>query len=212
MQPSELLEYDSCLVPFKQELPFQEGKPLSRITEEAESRTKLVEYSHMAKTSPDQQVYMASLHISKEDEPGPEYDAELLAAISIDERMMDAPQDENKERRRIWQLKNAKCAKRRWKTENRARNPLYHRNLSNAFGAAKEREPHPDQCHCRGSAPSITIAAKPQVQRLQYPTQLALVQLDEQNPFSSTRNTLLRSEHHDDSTQVSRTPKGGLRP
>jgi hypothetical protein len=36
MEPSELLEYDSCLVAFTQELPFQEGKPISCITEEEE--------------------------------------------------------------------------------------------------------------------------------------------------------------------------------
>jgi hypothetical protein len=31
LEPSELLEYDSRLVAFTQELPFQEGKPLSRL-------------------------------------------------------------------------------------------------------------------------------------------------------------------------------------
>jgi hypothetical protein len=36
MEPSELLEYDSCLVNFTQELPFQEGKSLSPIAEEGE--------------------------------------------------------------------------------------------------------------------------------------------------------------------------------
>jgi hypothetical protein len=34
LEPSELLEYDSRLVAFTQELPFQEGKPLSLISEE----------------------------------------------------------------------------------------------------------------------------------------------------------------------------------
>jgi hypothetical protein len=33
-EPSELLDYESRLVAFMQELPFQEGKPLSPITEE----------------------------------------------------------------------------------------------------------------------------------------------------------------------------------
>jgi hypothetical protein len=61
MEPCELLEYDSHLVAFTQELPFQEGKPLSCITEEEEGNTELVEYTHTAKTSPDRQVYMVFL-------------------------------------------------------------------------------------------------------------------------------------------------------
>jgi hypothetical protein len=40
MEPSELLKYDSRLMAFTQELPFQEGKPLSRFTEEEEGRTR----------------------------------------------------------------------------------------------------------------------------------------------------------------------------
>jgi hypothetical protein len=50
------------------------------------------------------------------------------------------------------------------------------------------------------------------VQRLQYLTQHALVQLDEKNPMSSIRNTLSRSEHLGDSAQVCHTPGGGARP
>jgi hypothetical protein len=45
IEPSELLEYDSRLVVFTQELSFQEGKPLSPIIEEGEGRTLLVDYS-----------------------------------------------------------------------------------------------------------------------------------------------------------------------
>jgi hypothetical protein len=33
-EPSELLDYESCLVAFMQELPFQKGRPLSPIAEE----------------------------------------------------------------------------------------------------------------------------------------------------------------------------------
>jgi hypothetical protein len=51
MEPSELLEYGSRLVAFTQELPFLEGKPLFRITEEEEGITEIVEYSHIAETS-----------------------------------------------------------------------------------------------------------------------------------------------------------------
>jgi hypothetical protein len=38
---------------------------------------------------------MASLCNANDDKPGPEYDAKLLADVSIDERMVDTPQDEN---------------------------------------------------------------------------------------------------------------------
>jgi hypothetical protein len=74
-----------------QELPFQEGKPLSPILEEGEGSTELVEYSHTADNSPDRQVYMASLHNADDDEPGPEYDDKLLMDEFGDERMTDAP-------------------------------------------------------------------------------------------------------------------------
>jgi hypothetical protein len=58
LEPSELLEYDSHLVAFTQELPFQEGWPLSRITEEEEGSTELVEYNHTAESSPDHQTWL----------------------------------------------------------------------------------------------------------------------------------------------------------
>jgi hypothetical protein len=45
MEPSELLKYDSHLVAFTQELPFEEGKPLSPIIEEEEGRIVLIDYS-----------------------------------------------------------------------------------------------------------------------------------------------------------------------
>jgi hypothetical protein len=91
MEFSKLLEYDSRLVAFTQELPLQEGNPLSRITKEEEGNTELIEYSHMAETSSDRQVYMASLHNTEDDELGPEYDAELLTDVSADECTADAP-------------------------------------------------------------------------------------------------------------------------
>jgi hypothetical protein len=83
---------------------------------------------------------MASLCNTEDDEPGPEYDAKLLADVSANKRTTDAPQDENEEHRRIRWLKNAKCTKCRQNVENHARNPLYHRNLNNAFAAAEDRE------------------------------------------------------------------------
>jgi hypothetical protein len=45
MEPSEILEYDSRLMAFTQELPFQEGKTLCSIFEEGEGRTILIDYS-----------------------------------------------------------------------------------------------------------------------------------------------------------------------
>jgi hypothetical protein len=118
LEPSELLEYDSCLVAFTQELPFQEGKPLSPISEEGDGSTELVEYSQTARNSPDHQVYMSSLRDADDDKPGPEKDAELLADVYADEGTADAPRDENKDHRRIQRLKNAKRAQRRRNTEN----------------------------------------------------------------------------------------------
>jgi hypothetical protein len=44
---------------------------------------------------------MVSLRNMEDHEPGPEYDAELLADLSADECTTDAPQDENEEHRRI---------------------------------------------------------------------------------------------------------------
>jgi hypothetical protein len=100
-EPSELLDYESHLMAFVHELPFQEGRPLSPIAEEGESSTKLLEYSLRANHSPDRQVCMASLRNMEEDELGPQYDNEQLADVSADEPTTDAPQDEDEEHRRI---------------------------------------------------------------------------------------------------------------
>jgi hypothetical protein len=140
LEPSKLLEYDSRLVAFMQELPFQESKPLYPISEEGEGSRELVEYNHTTESSPDHQVYMASLRNADDDKPGPKYDAELLADVSANERKADNPQDENEDHRRIRRLKNAKCAQRRRDAEKCARNPMYQRNLNNAFAAAADRE------------------------------------------------------------------------
>jgi hypothetical protein len=78
-------------VAFTQEQPFQEGNLLSRITEEEEGSTELVECSHTAETSPDRQVYMAFLRNAEDDEPGPEYDAELLTDVTTNEHTAHAP-------------------------------------------------------------------------------------------------------------------------
>jgi hypothetical protein len=85
-------------VAFTQELPFQEGRPLSPITEEGESSTELLDYSLMANLSSDRQVCMASLRNAKDDELDPH---EQLADVSAAKPIADAPQDEDEEHRRI---------------------------------------------------------------------------------------------------------------
>jgi hypothetical protein len=84
---------------------------------------------------------MASLRErDDDDEPEREYDDELLADISADERTTDTPQDEDKEHRRIRRIKNAKRAKCRWNAEAHAQNPPHRRNLDVAFTAADDRQ------------------------------------------------------------------------
>jgi hypothetical protein len=90
--------------------------------------------------------------------------------------------------------------------ENVARNPIYQRNLNNAFTAAAHREYRtPIGAIAEARLLAQQLPPNPQIQRLQYLTQRALVQLDGQHPVSSTRNMLSRSERHGDSTPISRT-------
>jgi hypothetical protein len=90
-EPSELLNYDSLLVAFIQELPFQEGRPLSPIEEEGESSTELLGHSRTASHLLDRQVCMASLRNTEEDDLDPQYDNEQLANVSADEPRANAP-------------------------------------------------------------------------------------------------------------------------
>jgi hypothetical protein len=83
-------------------------------------------------------------------------------------------------------------------------------NLNNAFAAVADRE-------YRTSIDAIAEAAllaqqlppNPQIQRLQYLTQCALMQLDGQHPVSSTRNLPSRSERNGETALINRTPVGG---
>jgi hypothetical protein len=94
-----------------------------------------------------------------------------------------------------------------------AGNLLYQRNLNNTFAAAEDQEYRtPIGTIAEAAVLVQQLPPNPKVQRLQYLTQRALVQLDGQNPMSSTWNTLSRSKRHGDSMQVSRTPGGGFRP
>jgi hypothetical protein len=76
----------------------------------------------------------------EDDELGLEYENEQLTDISTNEPTADALQDENKEHQRIWWVKNAKCTQHRWNAENLAHDPMYQRDLNNAFAAVVDRE------------------------------------------------------------------------
>jgi hypothetical protein len=87
---------------------------------------------------------------------------------------------------------------------------MYQRDLNNAFAAFADRE----YCTPIGAISEAALLAQqlppnPKIQRLQYLTQHALVQLDGQHPMSSTRNPPLRSEHHGETALISCTPGGG---
>jgi hypothetical protein len=150
---------------------------------------------------------MVSLCNVEEDELGTQYDNEQLADISADEPTADVPQDEDEEHRKIRQAKSAKCAQCRRNAQNCAREPS---DLNNAFAAVVDHEySMPIGAIAEVALLAQQLPSNPQIQRLQYLTQRALVQLDGQHLVSSTRNKLSRSEHHDDTVPVSRTPGGG---
>jgi hypothetical protein len=114
---------------------------------------------------------MASLRNVEDDALGPQYDNEQLADFSVDKPIADAPQDEDEEHRRIRLVKNGKRTQHRRNTWNCAREP---RDLNNAFAEA--------------AILAQQFPPNPQIQRLQYLTQRALVQLNGQLPVSSTQN------------------------
>jgi hypothetical protein len=150
---------------------------------------------------------MASLRNTEDEELDPKYDNEQLADVSADEPTTDAPQDEDEEHRRIPRVKNAKRAQRRRNTQNRAREP---RDLNNAFAAVMDRKYRtPIGTIAEAALLAQQLPPNPQIQRLQYVTQHALVQLDGQLPLSSTRNPPSRSERHGETALVSCTPGGG---
>jgi hypothetical protein len=162
-EPSKLLDYESCLVAFIQELPFQEDRPLSPIAEEGESSTELLEYSHMANHSSDCQVCVASLCNAEDNELDPQYNNEHLVEASADEPTADAPQDEDKEHRRIRRAKNAKCAQRNRNMQNRAREP---RDLNNAFAAVVDRKYHtPIDAIAEAALLAQQLPPNPQIQK-----------------------------------------------
>jgi hypothetical protein len=67
MEPSELLEDNTRLVAYIQELPYQVGKPLCPIVEEGEGHTVLVDYSSsFGEYSPERHVYMATINVRQQ--------------------------------------------------------------------------------------------------------------------------------------------------
>jgi hypothetical protein len=98
-------------------------------------------------------------------------------------------------------LKNAKCTQRRRNAKNHAPNPMYQRNLNNTFAVAADGEHRtPIGAIVEAALLAQQLPPNPQIQRLKYLTQRALVQLDGQHPLSSTRNMPSRSEHNGDTT------------
>jgi hypothetical protein len=196
MESFELLEDDTRLVPYIQDLPYQEGKPLSPIAEGEEANMVLIDYSTTSgECSPYRHIYMAS--IRDEDEPRREYDDELLEDISADENTANAPRDEDEESRRIRQAKNAKRAKRKRNAEARLQNAP-RRNLHDAFAAAADRQ----------YATPIANIAKAAILQL---AQHALIQLDQRDPMPSVHCSRSRSERHESSAPQNSRTLGGRR-
>jgi hypothetical protein len=109
-KPSELLDYDSRFVAFMQELPFQEGKPLSSISKEGDDSTELLEYSHRLTTrrivKSTWLPFAMRTTMSRVPSTTTNYSRTCLAT-SV---RRTPPQDEDEEHRRIRRLKNAKRA------------------------------------------------------------------------------------------------------
>jgi hypothetical protein len=144
----------------------------------------------------------------EDDELDQRYDNKQLVDVSADEPTADAPQDEDEEHRRIRRVKNANRAQHRRNAQNRAHEP---RDLNNAFAAIADWEYRtPIGTIAEAVVLAQQLPPNPQIQRLQYLTQYALVQLDGQLPMSSTRNQPSRSERHGDNALVSHTPGGGI--
>jgi hypothetical protein len=107
-------------------------------------------------------------------------------------------------------VKNAKHAQRRRNTKNRTHNPMYQRDLNNAFAAVTDREYRtPMGTIVEAALLAQQLPSNPQIQRLQYLIQRTLVQLDGKHPVSSTRNLPSRSERHSETALISRSSRGG---
>jgi hypothetical protein len=123
---------------------------------------------------------MASLHEhDDDDEPGREYNDDLLADVSADEHMADAPQDEDEDHRRIRRIKNAKHAKCRRNMEAHARHPPHRRNLNSAFTAVDDRQYNTPIGNIIEVALLIQwLSQNPKTERLLHLTRRTNVQLD----------------------------------
>jgi hypothetical protein len=210
MESFELLEDDTRLVPYIQDLPYQEGKPLSPIAEGEEANMVLIDYSTTSgECSPYRHIYMAS--IRDEDEPRREYDDELLEDISADENTANAPRDEDEESRRIRQAKNAKRAKRKRNAEARLQNAP-RRNLHDAFAAAADRQYATPIANIAKAAILLQrLPQNPKTVRVLQLAQHALIQLDQRDPMPSVHCSRSRSERHESSAPQNSRTLGGRR-
>jgi hypothetical protein len=103
--------------------------------------------------------------------------------IFSDENTVNDPPNEDEERRRVRQAKNAKQAKCMWNAEARARQPPQ-RNLNGAFIAAADREYATPMGNIAEAM--VLLQQLPQnleTQRVMQLTQHVLIQLDRQNPM-----------------------------
>jgi hypothetical protein len=135
-EPSELLEHNALTVATITNLSFQVGRSLLTILEGKASRTILASNSLTADYSHGHEVCMASIREIENNEPGSEYENELLDEISADEGMVQAPADEDKEQQRIYKLKNARRANCRRNAQARTRN--INRSLNGKFAAVRD--------------------------------------------------------------------------
>ncbi|RLN12210.1 hypothetical protein C2845_PM09G10430 [Panicum miliaceum] len=217
MEPSELLDNDARLVATIQELPFQQGRPLSPIQEErsgSTASTVLVTTDYSGDYSPKCEVYMASIRDVNNDEPGIEFDNELENDISGDENTADTPQDEDEEKKRRHYLRNSRQNKRRRNAQERARNPHWRRNLQGEFEAAADEEFVTPMGNIYEA--SLLLQQIPQTDathRIMRLVKQAGVQLDMMDPLKSVQHTRSRSERHDSFVpQASRTARGHPNP
>ena len=102
MEPPELLGYDSCLVAYLPDLPYQEGVHISPIHEEGPKSTELVEYKSDNSASMDHHVYMVDVGGGAD---GHRLN-ECLQDISRNELLADARAEEETQRA-AWRQKNA---------------------------------------------------------------------------------------------------------
>jgi len=109
-----LLHNDTRFVAYIEDLPYQEGRLLFPIDKGRECNTVLIDYSSSHdEHSPERHIFMATIG---DEEVGDQYDNELLDNNSVDELIVNAPQDEDEELRKAPRARHAKCRSPRVKS------------------------------------------------------------------------------------------------